>query len=206
MSKTLGGRAGCKIQRTCFGSSYAFRIDPEESRTPSRRGTSPPGGRPAQAVSRVRAAFAEDIPTMVSKRLQKTNCGEQSFRKRTAWPPVACTCFQHNAGPTGLGPREAAARVWSIASGGNDSLRRRRATVSSLPAADTHLHANAPRRAPRKNSAFSPADTRRRASPPATHRIDSRSPRADTRSHRSLPRRRARPYIRRRPASASPTP
>ena len=26
-------------------------------------------------------------------------------------------------------------------------LRRRRATVSSLPAADTHLHANAPRRA-----------------------------------------------------------
>ena len=124
--------------------------------------------------------FAEDIPTMVSKRASETNCGDAELQKTNC---VATSCLyvlQHNAGPTGLGPREAAARVWSIASGGNDSLRRRRATVSSLPAADTHLHANAPRRAPRKNSAFSPADTRRRASPPATHRIDSCSP-ADTR-------------------------
>ena len=103
---------------------------------------------------------------MVSKSLRaRLRRYDESFRKRTAWPPVACMPFQLNAGPTGLGPREAAERVWSIASGGNHSMRRRRATVSSLPAADTHLHANAPRRARRKNSTFSSADTHRRASP-----------------------------------------
>ena len=58
----------------------------------------------------------------------------------------------------------------------------------------THICLRTPRgRAPRKNSTFSPADTHRRAPPPATHRVD------PFHAPRTYP-------LRRRRASASPTP
>ena len=198
---------GLETSGTGFGSRARLRIAPEapgllkcEARRPAVvRQTSSKIGRAA--------ALARGYPAMVSKScsgaaLASTRASENEMRG----PPVACA-LRHNAGPSWLWPARRAARVWSAVIAERHSSRRRGA-ARSLTLADTHYprrRCGAPFR--EKFHIFTRRHTQPRVA--ASHSlIYSPPPRARHASHRSLPhsRERAHDHIRRRPASASPTP
>ena len=134
-SKTLGGRAGCKIQRTFFGSSTRLRINRETLRLLTREA----GARPAGAdIPKLAAPLClrGDIATMVSTLARCGFSGRRELRRTLRGPPVACA-LRHMLALAGFGPRAAAERVWNTAIAERHSARRRGA-ARSLALADTH--------------------------------------------------------------------
>ena len=161
-SKTLGGRAGCKIQRTFFGSSTRLRINRETLRLLTREA----GARPAGAdIPKLAAPLClrGDIATMVSTLARCGFSGRRELRRTLRGPPVACA-RGHMLALAGFGPRAAAERVWSTAIAERHSARRRGAARSLALAATHYPRRRRGARLFEKNSTFSPTSRRRPAS------------------------------------------
>ena len=160
-SKTLGGRAGCKIQRTFFGSSTRLRINRETLRLLTREA----GARPAGAdIPKLAAPLClrGDIATMVSTLARCGFSGRRELRRTLRGPPVACA-LRHMLALAGFGPRAAAERVWST------PLLKGTPRVGAAPPEAWRLPTHTTRAAAaarlfEKNSTFSPTSRRRPAS------------------------------------------